>query len=318
MIRIGVLGAGGHSSGEHGPALAAVAAARPELVELAAVCDLQIEKARTYAERFGFSRAYTDIEQMLDAQNLNALVAVTPIVLTEQIAGSLLPRGIPLVIEKPPGPDSASARRLLQIARETGTPHMVSFNRRFSPAVARARKWLAEHAADRPPQVVLGRMVRYNRTEDAFVTGTGIHLIDAVISVLGRPVRVWSENLPTADPTAFFTQSHISFESGARACCIISPVSGVRHESYEIHGRDWCIQADSWQGALRIWDCDRLVEDWSAPDGWGLPHISGTVGETEALVDALSEGAPLKPDLADALQSLLVAEAIAAGGEREV
>jgi len=192
MVRIVVLGAGNHSSGTHGPALRTYAAEHPGEIELAAVCDLDSAKAQKYADAFGFARTYTDIEAMLAEQQPDGLIAVTPIALTEEIVSGLLPHRIPMVIEKPPGEDSAATRRLLAAAEASGTPHMISFNRRFSPAIMRAREWLAQTAQERPPQVVLCRMLRHNRREDNFVIGTAIHLLDAAISILGSSILAFS------------------------------------------------------------------------------------------------------------------------------
>lgn len=130
--RIGLLGAGSHSSQNHGPAWRDYAARHPGTVELVSVCDLDAGRAREYADRFGFSGACTDLQQLLDA-GLDGLVAVTPMEQTEALATRILQAGVPVVIEKPPGVGVDGAQRLLRVAEQTQTPHMVSFNRRFAP-----------------------------------------------------------------------------------------------------------------------------------------------------------------------------------------
>ena len=187
VIRIGVVGAGSHSSNNHGPALKQYCAEHPGEIELTAICDLDRDKAQTYADAFGFARVYDDVGRMLAGDTLDGLVLITPVAVTREVVGELLSRGIPLLIEKPPGENSAQTRELLRIARETGTPHMISFNRRFHPAVARAREWLAAHAADRPPDLALARMQRVGRRETDFITATAIHSVDAVLSFMSAP-----------------------------------------------------------------------------------------------------------------------------------
>ncbi len=290
-------------------------AQNPGIVELAAVCDLDEARARKYAEEFGFADTYTDMAEMLEEEQIDGLVAVTPIALTEQIAGALLPHGIPLVIEKPPGETSEATRRLLAVAEASGTPHMISFNRRFSPAIMKARQWLAENAADRPPQVVLARMLRHNRRESNFVTGTAIHAIDTVISLLDMPLHVSATNLATGTPGAFLTQACVSFTGGARAHFIVSPVVGTVAETYEIHGEDYAIAADTGPCTLRIWDAGEEVLLWSAPPDAPPEYVNGTLGETEAFVSAVGAGEGFGPDLGEALVSVETAEAIEAGGE---
>ncbi len=318
MVRIAVLGAGNHSSGTHGPALRTYAAEHPGEIELAAVCDLDSAKAQKYADTFGFATTYTQVEAMLAEQQPDGLIAVTPIVLTEKIVSELLPQGIPMSIEKPPGEDSAATRRLLSVAEACGTPHMVSLNRRFSPALMKAREWLAEAGAGRPPRVALGRMLRHNRREQDFVVGTAIHLLDAVISVLGRPTHVAAANLTTATPESYLTQACLSFGNDTRAHFIISPTVGTLEETCEIHGDDYCIQLDLGNCTINIWDGKEQVVSWHAPAEAGSEYLNGTLGETAAFIHAIETDGGFRPDLQAALVSMLACEAVAAGGESDI
>ncbi len=316
MIRIGILGAGWHSSDSHGPALKTFAAEHPGAIELAAVCDLDREKAQTYADAFGFARVYEDMQVMLAEETLEGLIAVTPVALTEEIVSDLLPVGIPLLIEKPPGEDSAATRRLLTIAEECETPHMISFNRRFNPALTKARAWLAEAAADRPPQLVIARMLRHNRREPQFVTATACHLVDAVISILGRPSQVTAEALKTE--AASFTQARISFTNGSCAELIISPVVGRAAETYEVHGEGYTIEVDTTNCTTTIWDQGQEVLSWTAPEQASSEYRDGSLAETEAFICAIERGSGFAPDLREALISMLTTEAVAAGEETEI
>ncbi len=106
MLHIAVLGTGEHSTSHHGPALKMYKAERPDQIELSAVCDVDLHRAERYARLYGFVQTYDDVETMLAYEKLDGLVAVTPISLTDEIAGKLLTRGVPLLIEKPPGRNS--------------------------------------------------------------------------------------------------------------------------------------------------------------------------------------------------------------------
>ena len=55
------------------------------------------------AQRFGFARAYTDVAAMLDAERPDAAVLAVPVHLTAAVGAPLLERGLPLLLEKPPG-----------------------------------------------------------------------------------------------------------------------------------------------------------------------------------------------------------------------
>ncbi len=317
MVKIAVLGAGSHNRAFHGPALKYIKQDNPDAVELVAVCDIDEEKARRYAEDFGFAAVYTDLDRMLAEEEIDGLAAITPVPLTEEIATKLLPVGIPLVIEKPAGVDAAANRRLAQVARETGTPHMVSLNRRFGPAMVKAREWIATNAADRPPKLGIARMLRHNRTEDSFRTSTGIHLVDATLSVMGRPLSVRGGNDPAEHEGVFYTRGEIGTELGT-ACCFLLPTVGVLQESYEFYGRDYSVQVDDMACSLRIFDDKEMVVDWQAPEGMPPAWLNGTVGEMQAFIDAIEGRGPFWPTLDDSLLSILTAEAIAAGGDSTI
>lgn len=217
---------------------------RPEEIKLAAVCDLDLGRAESFATEFGFQRVYSNLNDMLAYEKLDALLAITPLRLTEEVATRLLPLGIPLLIEKPPGTTSNACRRLLDLANRHETPHMISFTRRFNPAVLRAQAWIAKKPEARRPRLVLGRMVRHARREEGFAVGTGIHLVDVVLGILGRPQRVSSRRLDTATPDCFSFSIDPQFANAA-AHIAISPSSGAREESLEIHGADYLLKIDS-------------------------------------------------------------------------
>lgn len=313
-MRLVVLGAGRHSVATHGPALKILKARRPAELDLCAVCDLDREKAEAFARDFGFERVYQDVGDMIDRERPDALIAVTPLPLTEQIAADLIPRGIPILIEKPPGATSTATKRLLDLARKHGTPHMVSFNRRFNPAVLRAKQWIAESAEERRPVAVLGRMVRLARRESGFAVGTGIHLIDAVISILGPPRYVSCRKIGTAWPGCFFFNAHLEFARSSASIAIL-PSAGAREETLEIHGRDYTLEIDTFANRTEL---QQRNGGWTwTPAEEDRPDLLDVVAETEAFLAGVTNPERMAPTLADGLVSMRAAEAIQRGGVTE-
>ena len=137
-VRLALIGAGSHSRGNHASAMAQYVREHPGQVELAAVCDLQRQKAEAFAEMFGFKAVYTDYLEMIEEERPDGCVCVMPIELTAALAIDLMKRGMPVTIEKPMGSSLKEIRRVAEIAEETGTPNMVSVNRRFDPLVLHA------------------------------------------------------------------------------------------------------------------------------------------------------------------------------------
>ena len=311
MIRLAVLGAGNHSSEVHGRALKVVRERRPDAFAIVAVCDLDAERARQYAERFEVQAVYTDYHRMLDVERPDAVLAITPIDHTERIVSDLLPRGVPLLIEKPPGADAAAAERLAALAAEHATPHMVSFNRRFAPALVRVRQWIAADPDGRRPRLILARMLRRKRFDDDFIRGTAIHQIDALVSFLGAATAVTAERQQVGDAGLGLVTWQADFPGGARVSAVIAPDVGTLEETYEFYGPDFTIAADALSGAVSIRQDGKLIERIDpAPDAPAVV-ANGTVAETEALLDALAGAGPFWPTLADAVPSMRLAETIA-------
>ncbi|MFH1570771.1 MAG: Gfo/Idh/MocA family oxidoreductase [Gemmatimonadota bacterium] len=312
MKRIGVLGAGSHSSTNHGPALREYARQHPGQIELAAVCDLDEGRARAYARQFGFAEVYTDLGRMVDGARLDGLVAVTPMERTEELATRVLELGLPLVVEKPPGVGLAGAVALAAAARHTQTPHMVSFNRRFSPALTRARQWMAARGAT--PQMIVSRMLRCRRTEPFFVRDTGIHAIDAVLSLTGPAQEVATTVRLLARSEARLHEARLAAAGGLVATFLFAPDAGLKEETVELVGEGFRVWVDFGRSAVTVHEGDAVALEWRATPGTEEHELSGSYDETAAFVAALAGRGPWSPTLEDALASMAVAAAIDSGG----
>src|SRR5438132_415415 len=143
MIRLGLIGCGEHSEGGHAIPLAKYKAAHPEEIELAAVCDLKLERAELFCRKYGFRKAYSGVDGML-TEKLDACISVVPVGKISEVGIQLLRAPIPCVVEKPLGSSMEEVNALLYAARATGTPSFVSVNRRFMPFLNRAIEWARE------------------------------------------------------------------------------------------------------------------------------------------------------------------------------
>ena len=243
MITICVVGAGGHSRSNHGPSLKRFVEQNPGVAELRAIADLDRDRAESYARDFGFKKTYINFHSMIEEVKPDAIVAVTPVALTAQIIGELLPYGVPLLMEKPPGLSAKETTDLLHRSELSKTPVMISLNRRFNPALTSTRTWIDEQRVEQP-RIILARMLRVNRLEPEFIVGTGIHLIDTVISLLGSAARVSSHRWDTAAEGKCCT-ARIENDNQMAAEIAIIPDTGVSEERYELLGPDYAVRIDT-------------------------------------------------------------------------
>ena len=72
-------------------------------IELAAVCDLDRERAERNARNFGAGAVYTDMEEMLDKEELDGVFVIGPGPQHYALAPHVLRRGIPVIPVKSEG-----------------------------------------------------------------------------------------------------------------------------------------------------------------------------------------------------------------------
>ncbi len=113
-LRIGIIGAGRLASSRLYPCLHTLP------ITLAAVCDLDRGKAEHNARRFGGGAAYTDYEQMLAREPLDAVLVCVGPEGHARLAMAVMEAGLPVYTEKPPALDAAAARKMWRVSRRTG------------------------------------------------------------------------------------------------------------------------------------------------------------------------------------------------------
>jgi myo-inositol 2-dehydrogenase / D-chiro-inositol 1-dehydrogenase len=321
-----MVGCGDHAVSSHGPALAAYAASHPGF-ELSGCCDVDLARAERFRERFGFSRAYRDVQSMLDAERPDAVAVVVPVALTCDLGSGILDQGVPLLLEKPPGETVSEVDRLSAAARAGGrdgcdVPHQVAFNRRHVPLVTALRERLA--ALDAPLHHIRYEMVRVNRRDADFST-TAIHAIDAVRFITASDfatVRFRYRDWPALGPGVANIFMDGLMASGATAHLAFCPVAGVVVERAEVHACDhtFFLEVPMWNGydtPGRLTHLERgaVVDELRGPregDGAAPYELGGFSNQYTAFFAALAAGRPPAPGLAATRQSVAIAEAMRA------
>ena len=309
MIRIAIVGCGEHSRTSHAAPLARYAAQHTGELELVAACDLNADKAAEFCRSFGFKRSYTDLNGMLDKEVIDGCVSVMPIEHIVETASLLLERRIPCTIEKPLGTSVEDAERLSRTAQTTGTPHMISVNRRFIPYLNQIRFWLKDVG---PVQYVRATQVRYLRDEPDFIWSTAIHALDA-LRYMGGEVKNFQFEIPSG-PSAFWYLISLQFESGASGRIEVLPTSGMVEEAYEFFGEGFRARLTAGSGAQRSLECwhnGELVIEAKASDDEPEDLRNGAYQEVEEFVRALRTGSPPRPQVDDILPSARICFAIA-------
>src|SRR5512142_3566148 len=111
-VKIGVVGAGAIAQTAHLPVLSKMRGA-----ELVAVCDNDRPKARALADRFGVPDTFTDIEDLLELDELDAVVIATPNHLHEPHVLAALAAKRHVLCERPLALSSRGVERILAAAQ---------------------------------------------------------------------------------------------------------------------------------------------------------------------------------------------------------
>jgi predicted dehydrogenase len=125
-VRIAVVGAGAIAQLTHIPLLA-----RQKGAVLAALCDNDGAKARALADRFGVPDVFTDFEELLDSDLVDAVVIATPNHLHEPHVLSALRKKLHVLCERPLSLSGRGVERCLAAAQKVDRRLVVGHNHRF-------------------------------------------------------------------------------------------------------------------------------------------------------------------------------------------
>lgn len=141
-LRVGLIGCGSHSFRN------IIQAFQFCNIKLVATCDLSLEKAKVYCEKFGGEGYYDDHIEMLKNANVDAVFIIVgndergrP--LYPKIAIDCLKHGCHVWLEKPPAATAVEIEQLMAASKETGNRVMVGYKKMFVQANRKAKE-LAE------------------------------------------------------------------------------------------------------------------------------------------------------------------------------
>jgi predicted dehydrogenase len=124
--RVGIVGAGAIAQLAHLPVLSKMRG-----VDVVAIADNDRAKARALADRFGVPDAVTDIDDLLELDDINAVIIATPNHLHEPHALAALAAGADVLCERPIALTSRGVERILSAADKRGRKVIVGNNHRF-------------------------------------------------------------------------------------------------------------------------------------------------------------------------------------------
>lgn len=145
-LRVGMIGYG-FMGKAHSNAYRQVAKFFPGLAhepELAVLCARNAERARAFADNWGYQEIETDWRRLVERPDIDLIDIGTPNNTHLEIAIAAAKAGKWVVCEKPLALTVAEAEAMTDAVEAAGVPNMVWFNYRRVPAIALARQLVAE------------------------------------------------------------------------------------------------------------------------------------------------------------------------------
>ncbi|HET7604155.1 MAG TPA: Gfo/Idh/MocA family oxidoreductase [Gemmatimonadales bacterium] len=193
-LRIGIIGGGAIVQVAHLPVLR-----KMKGVDVVAMCDTDLPKARAIASRFGVPNAYDDIEDVLRTDGLDAVVICTPNHLHEAHILAALDAGLKVLVEKPLAITAQSAQRISRAVEKQGGVVMVGMNHRYRPDVQIVRSFVQSGELGpvdsvrgswhvfRPSRAQLGWRQRRELSGGGVMLDLGLSILDLALWLAGTP-----------------------------------------------------------------------------------------------------------------------------------
>lgn len=320
-LRIAVIGAG-----MMGRLHLRVAAELPT-TRVVAVVDVNPE-----AERLAWL-AHADWLQTLDElddRQLDAAIVAVPTGDHARVAGALLERGVPVLLEKPIAASVEEARGLIETASRTGVALAVAHVERFNPAVTALHEKLREGGLGQVFQVRAQRLSPFPvRVGDSGVAlDLATHDLDLMCELAGRPLRVAAETARRAHRShEDLVAATLRFDSGAIGLLEVNWLTPTKVRRLTVTGERGMFEVDYLQQHLTLYENAQEYESWKTLDifsgvsegnvtRFAIARVEPLRAQLEAFVAAVRGEAAVAMGGAEGLRALRLALAVVSAGEQ--
>ena len=303
-LRAGVVGLG--AMGRHHARVYSDLAA----VNLVAVADVSDIAVQREASRYG-AMAYTNVEQMLDSEQLDLVSIVVPTSMHHDVALQAIERGVHVLVEKPIAGSVAEARAMIDAATNAGVRLMVGHIERFNPAIIELKRRVAQ--VGRIFQISARRVGPFpDRIRDVgVVVDLASHDIDAMNFILESPV----ESL-YAQTAQRIHASHedmvigtLRFASGTIGSLDVNWLTPTKIRELMVVGSKGTFVANYLAQDLAFFENGAVTSEWN--DLQGLQNMS----EGHAIRYSFAKQEPLRAELSEFVNSIINDRSVPAAPE---
>lgn len=315
-VRLGFIGCGKHATRDLYPNICHI----PGL-ELVATCDLDIDLARRNARLFGATSHYTDYEEMIENEVLDAVMIVGPPGMHTELGMACLQRGLNIFVEKPIATTVELAKSIAKCADRVGRYGQVGFNMRHAPSCNIAKKIIDDDKFGTPvlfetkyftqgpwepwPQWGLEEL------DWTYMLVQGVHAIDISRYFMGDISSV-SAAWCKADNGRQGCAVSMEFASGAVGVMSLAASSPVWETRIEVAGSNSAVvRVDNLMELHHKYDNEPAMHStWVPATRDFSDRRVGYIGEMEHFTECILNNTRPTPDLWDGYYAAVAADAI--------
>ena len=107
---------------------------------LKAICDVNEEKAKAFANQWGYESIETDYRKLIERKDIDLIDICLPNNVHAEVAIAAAKAGKMIICEKPLAMNGKEAEKIVNVVEKAGVPNLISFNYRRFPAITLAKK----------------------------------------------------------------------------------------------------------------------------------------------------------------------------------
>lgn len=130
-----------------------------------AVVSRKQESGNRYAEKYGCERVYTDLQKMLDAEEIDIVYLAVPNVFHYSYIKKVLEAGVSVLSEKPITDNMGQLNDILKTAKEKKLFVMEGMWTRCFPVIKQSKKWIQEGRIGRPLTLKAGFDIKTDKND---------------------------------------------------------------------------------------------------------------------------------------------------------
>lgn len=195
-IRVGVVGCGAHAQTVHIPVLS-----QSNHFELIAICDSDNRKLELIGEKFEIKKRYSDFQELIRDDDVDAVVIVTPDYLHHVMSMAALKYEKHVLCEKPMAEGLKEAEDLARVAKKSNRVYALGLNERFRPEVQEIKRLIDNGELGHLNYIKAGWLNNWHdwqmsdwhraRVAAGAFSSLGVHLLDIILWFMnGDPIKI--------------------------------------------------------------------------------------------------------------------------------